>query len=163
GLPPSPDGPRPRMLDGAGQGEEFASRTLAGHEPAKAATSARMKADSSGARAVETDAAHPAATKRPSSAPTIFGILLVVAGATVAIEGTDMTGPAPFTAKLEKDKDYKAKLSAPGFVAQEIDVKGGQKEITAKLVAKPKQISVTSTPAGADIVIDGVPTQKLTP
>ncbi|HUS29629.1 MAG TPA: hypothetical protein VMZ53_14045, partial [Kofleriaceae bacterium] len=84
-------------------------------------------------------------------------------GAMVEIEGTDMKGPAPFTAKLEKDRAYKARVTAPGFVAQEIEVKGGAPKVTAKLAAKSKIISVTTDPPGADILVDGVPTSKLTP
>ncbi|HTL38209.1 MAG TPA: hypothetical protein VL326_34000, partial [Kofleriaceae bacterium] len=87
----------------------------------------------------------------------------VAKGAIVEIEGTELKGPAPFTTKLEKDQVYKAKVSAPGFVAQEIEVKGGGPKVTAKLVAKARVISVSSDPAGADILIDGAPTSKLAP
>ncbi|HEX5063090.1 MAG TPA: TIGR02266 family protein [Kofleriaceae bacterium] len=84
-------------------------------------------------------------------------------GAIVAIADTDQKGPAPFTAKLEKDKVYKAIVSAPGFTTQELDVKGGQDKLTAKLVAKKHVLSVTTDPPGADIYIDSVNTQKITP
>ena len=72
-------------------------------------------------------------------------------------------GPTPFTAKLEKDKPYKVKVSAPGIVAEELDVKGGQDKVTAKLVAKPRVIAVSSDPQGAAILLDGAPTGKQTP
>ena len=87
----------------------------------------------------------------------------VTKGAVVEIQGTDMKGPAPFTAKLEKDRMYKARVSAPGFVAQEVDVKGGGEKVVAKLAPKAKVISVTTEPAGADILVDGVSTSKLSP
>lgn len=87
----------------------------------------------------------------------------VTKGATVEILGTDQKGPAPFTAKLEKDRAYTARVSAPGFQPQELDIMGGQQKTTVKLKAKTHVISVTSEPAGADIIIDGVNTQKITP
>jgi uncharacterized protein (TIGR02266 family) len=87
----------------------------------------------------------------------------VAKGAKIEIIGTDQKGPAPLTAKLEKDKAYKARITAPGFVAQEIDVKGGQGKVTAKLVAKQKTLSIVTDPAGADVYVDGVMTGKITP
>jgi uncharacterized protein (TIGR02266 family) len=87
----------------------------------------------------------------------------VAKGATIEVLGTDQKGPAPLTAKLEKDKAYKARITAPGFIPQEIDVKGGQDKVVAKLVAKTKVLNVTTEPAGADIYVDGVQTGKITP
>ena len=66
-------------------------------------------------------------------------------------------GTAPFTAKLEKDKAYKARVTAPGFVAQ------GARRARAARTRSPRSssrsrdvISVTSTPPGAMIYVDGV-------
>jgi hypothetical protein len=83
--------------------------------------------------------------------------------ATVEVEGTDSKGPAPFTAKLEKDQAYKARVTAPGFAAQEVDVKGGQDKVTVNLAPKSRAISLNSDPPGAAIVVDGVNTGKQTP
>jgi uncharacterized protein (TIGR02266 family) len=83
--------------------------------------------------------------------------------AVIEIVGTDQKGPAPLTAKLEKDKDYKARISAPGFAALEMDIKGGQDKIMAKLTPKPRVITVTSEPAGALIFVDGATTGHTTP
>jgi uncharacterized protein (TIGR02266 family) len=87
----------------------------------------------------------------------------VAKNSTVEIDGTDQKGPAPFTAKLEKDKTFKARVSAPGYATQEIEIKGGQDKQTVKLVLKPRVITVTTEPAGADIYVDSVNTQKITP
>jgi uncharacterized protein (TIGR02266 family) len=84
-------------------------------------------------------------------------------GAAVEIGGTDQQGPAPFTARLEKGKSYKVRITARGFATSEIDVKGGDSKQTAKLVAKPRLLMVSSDPPGAQIAIDGAPTGKLTP
>jgi uncharacterized protein (TIGR02266 family) len=81
--------------------------------------------------------------------------------ATVEIEG--QTGPGPFKAKLEKDKVYKAKVSAPGYAGAEVDVKGGAPGVVAKLTMKPHVISVASDPVGAAIFIDNAATGKVTP
>jgi uncharacterized protein (TIGR02266 family) len=86
-----------------------------------------------------------------------------VEGATVAIAGTDQTGPAPFTAKLDKDKPHKARVTAKGFLALELDVKGGDDKQTATLVAKPRVIMVQSEPSGALIFVDGSATGHTTP
>ena len=86
-----------------------------------------------------------------------------VAKATVTVVDTDQTGPAPFKAKLEKDKAYKVKIEAPGYAATTLDVKGGQDKVTAKLVAKPRIVSVASEPPGGMIYVDGVATSKKTP
>jgi uncharacterized protein (TIGR02266 family) len=82
---------------------------------------------------------------------------------TVEIVGTALTGPAPFKTKLEKDKQYHARVIAPGYTTLEVELKGGQDKVTAKLVAKPRVISVTSEPAGALITVDGAAIGHSTP
>jgi hypothetical protein len=83
--------------------------------------------------------------------------------ATIEVIGTDQSGPAPFTAKLEKDKAYQVKVSAPGYLPTTLDLKGGAAKQTAKLAPKPKKVEVTSTPDTALIYIDGRPTGMATP
>ncbi len=137
----------------AGSATEVVQQT--GSDSVGSAGSAEQLATgSAGSAAVETPKAVVVDTVIASS---------VTKGATVEIVGTDQKGPAPFTAKLEKDKAYKARVTAPGYTALEVDLKGGQEKTTAKLVAKPHVIAVTSDPAGADIYVDSVATQKITP
>ncbi|HEU4613605.1 MAG TPA: hypothetical protein VFS15_16050, partial [Kofleriaceae bacterium] len=83
--------------------------------------------------------------------------------AMVEIAGTDQKGAAPLVAKLEKDKAYTAKVSAPGFVTKEIEIKGGQAKVTAKLAPKQRIITITTDPPGAAIYIDGVDTERISP
>ena len=90
-------------------------------------------------------------------------IIASVEGATVEITGTDQRGPAPLTAKLAQGKSYKVKVSANGFVTAELELKGGDDTRTAKLVAKPRVISVDSDPAGALIFVDSGATGHATP
>jgi len=97
-----------------------------------------------------------------AAGPTVDTVIAAAKGATIEIVGTEQKGPAPFTAKLEKDKAYKAHVTAPGYLPADIDVKGGEKT-TAKLTIKPHVLSITSDPAGADIYVDGVNTNKITP
>ncbi|MDB4952849.1 MAG: type pilus assembly PilZ [Myxococcales bacterium] len=101
----------------------------------------------------------------PPKAPLVDTVIAssVPKTSKVEIEGTDQTGLAPFTAKLEKDKIYKVRVLAPGFATSEIEVKGGQDKAMAKLVAKPRTIQVTSDPPGASILIDNVATNHTTP
>jgi hypothetical protein len=139
----------------ADNGSAGSAVAMNGSDTGSAGSAGAMTGSNTGSAVAMTgSAAHPVDTVIAAS---------VAKGATVEIEGTDMKGPAPFTAKLEKDQQYKARVTAPGFLAQEIEIKGGQAKVTAKLAAKPKTISVTTDPAGADILIDGVPTSKLTP
>ena len=83
--------------------------------------------------------------------------------AVVEITGIDQSGPVPFTARLEKGKPYKARISAPGFTALEVDVMGGDPRYTAKLIPKPRLLMIASDPSGAQILIDGQPSGHDTP
>lgn len=82
--------------------------------------------------------------------------------ATIEIVGTEQRGDAPFTAKLEKDKPYKARVMAVGYATLEMDIVGGAKQ-TAMLVAKPRVLSVKTDPTGAIVSVDGVVLPKTTP
>jgi uncharacterized protein (TIGR02266 family) len=86
-----------------------------------------------------------------------------VAQATVTVVDAAQGGPAPFKAKLVKDKAYKVRVEAPGYAVKELDVKGGQDKVTATLTAKPRIVSVTSDPVGGMIYVDNAPTGKKTP
>jgi hypothetical protein len=87
----------------------------------------------------------------------------IAEGARVEIVGTDQSGPAPFTAKLENGRAYKARIIARGFATLELDLKGGDDKVTAKLVAKPRVITIDSDPPGAAIWIDSAATGHSTP
>jgi hypothetical protein len=104
-------------------------------------------------------AATTTGTNPPPPAPKIELVETVidanVGGATVEIIGTDQRGTAPLTAKLEKDKPYKARITARGFATSEIDLKGGDAKQIAKLVAKHRFLSIITDPVGALITIDG--------
>jgi len=99
-------------------------------------------------------------------APPVNGVDTQIAAnvpnATVTVVDTNETGPAPLKAKLEKDKTYRVRIEAAGFTTAELVVKGGQDQ-AAKLVAKPRVLTVTSTPAGAQILIDSSGTGRVTP
>jgi len=81
----------------------------------------------------------------------------------IEVAGTDQKGEAPFTAKLEKDKSYKVRISSPGYVTLEIDLVGGAPKHTAALVPKPRVIAFKTDPVGALVSIDNVVNTKLTP
>ncbi len=118
-------------------------------------------ATGSGSAQAMTGSAGSAGVKPVATVDTV--VAASTANATVEVEGTDQSGPAPFTAKLEKDKPYKVHVSAPGFAPKTLDVKGGQDKVVAKLDPKPHVLSVTSEPAGAQVFIDGSGTGKATP
>jgi hypothetical protein len=81
----------------------------------------------------------------------------------VEVLDTDQSGDAPFTAKLEKGKPYKVRISAPGYTALQIELVGGAPKHTAALVPKPRVLSIKTDPPGALISIDGITGSKLTP
>ena len=137
-------------------------------EPGSAQPGSAEPGSNVGSQAVATPGSGSAQAPNVPEAPkgpTVDTVIAssVAKGSIVEVVGTDQKGPAPFTAKLEKDKPYKVRVEAPGFAPLELDVKGGQDKVTAKLVVKPHVITVSSDPAGADILVDGAPTKKVTP
>jgi uncharacterized protein (TIGR02266 family) len=86
-----------------------------------------------------------------------------VPGSTVEIIGTRFKGNAPLRAKLERGKAYLARVSAPGYVAQELAFKGGDARPTAKLEPKPRSITINSEPSGALIFVDNANSGFTTP
>jgi hypothetical protein len=102
-----------------------------------------------------------------SNAPVIAVADTVISasvdGARVEIAGTGQSGPAPFTARLEKGKSYKARISAHGYATLEIDMKGGDENRSATLIAKPRVLSIDSDPSGAVILVDSGATGHTTP
>jgi uncharacterized protein (TIGR02266 family) len=84
--------------------------------------------------------------------------------ASVEVMDSDQRGKAPLVAKLVKGKSYSVKVTAPGHVASELTVIGGNdNKIPVKLDAKPRLIQVNSTPSQASVYVDGSPVKKMTP
>jgi hypothetical protein len=54
-------------------------------------------------------------------------------------------------------------VTAAGYLPLDVDVTGGGEQVTAKLVAKPRIVTVASDPAGAQIYVDSTYTGKQTP
>jgi uncharacterized protein (TIGR02266 family) len=142
--------------------EEVANQNL-GSGSALATGSGSAVADLGSGSAVALTGSNGSATETPKAATVETEIASNVARSTVTVVDGEQTGPAPFKAKLEKDKAYKVKVEAPGYAAATLDVKGGQDKVTAKLVAKPRIVSVESEPPGGMIYVDGVATSKRTP
>jgi uncharacterized protein (TIGR02266 family) len=112
-------------------------------------------------------AAPGSAAATGSSAPAVeiadTVIEASIEAATVEVAGTPQSGPTPFTAKLEKGKPYKARVTAPGFLPVEIELKGGDDNQTVKLSPKPRVLSIRSEPKGAVILVDSGTTGHTTP
>ena len=127
-------------------------------------SNAIIEAGSAGSAAAAMGSAGSAAVAATPGVKTVDTVIgSSVDKATVTLDEPAISGVAPFTAKLEPGKAYKAHVAAPGYVTLDLDIKGGQTGISAKLVAKPKLLTVTSEPAGAQIMIDGVGTGHVTP
>ncbi|MCW5801908.1 MAG: TIGR02266 family protein [Deltaproteobacteria bacterium] len=122
----------------------------------------------SGSGGVKTPAGSGSETGSAEPPPKAEVVELEIAAsvdkAQIEIVGTDQKGPAPFKAKLDKDKAYKVRVFAPHHLALELDVKGGQPDKpVAKLQPKPRVLDIASTPTGALIFIDDAPTAHVTP
>jgi uncharacterized protein (TIGR02266 family) len=135
-----------------GSGETPGSAAIA--TPGSAATPTSGSADS----------AAPAGSATPPVVETADTIIdASVDHATIEVAGTPQAGPAPFTAKLEKGKPYKVRVSAPTFAAVEIEIKGGDDGQMVKLSPKPRVIAIESDPKSAGIYVDGANSGKVTP
>lgn len=99
----------------------------------------------------------------PKSMVTVVDSTPPSQGATKTPEKVVHAGPAPLTARLEKDKSYLIRVEAPGHMKSETVVVGGQDRVAATLVAKPHVLMVSSEPSGAQILINNSPTGKVTP
>jgi uncharacterized protein (TIGR02266 family) len=163
---------RPQVAEHAAATAGAGSTTAAGGSGSAAAAPAGTGAASpagtgAAGTAAGTTGAATATGSPPPTAPkgelTETEITANVDGATVEIPGTDQSGRAPFTAKLEKGKPYKARIAARGFAALELDLKGGDPKLAAKLVPKPRILMISSDPSGAQIAIDGQGTGHATP
>jgi len=144
-----------RQPDGSGSAAAVTTTGSGGSAAAAATGSGTGTGSAAGVAAATGSAAKGELVDTPITAS--------VDGASVEITGTDQAGPAPFTARLEKGKPYKARITARGFAALELDIKGGDPKLTAKLVAKPRLVVVTSDPSGAQISVDGTATGHSTP
>jgi len=157
---------RPRQTAQVAQGP--GSETASGTTPGSAVVATGPATPGSTATPGSATAGQTGSAGQPTStAPKAELVDTVIAastaGATVEIVGANQSGPAPFTAKLEKGKPYKARVAAPTFLALTLDLKGGDDKQTAKLVAKPRVISVQTDPPGALIFIDSAATGHGTP
>jgi len=148
----------------AGPGSEAPGSAVATPNPGPARTTAPAPGSAAAPiGSAGSSAPAPAGSNAPTAELADTVIASSVDGATVEISGTDQKGPAPFTAKLEKGKPYKARISARGYAVSEVDVKGGDARQTTTLVAKPRALMITTDPPGATISIDGGATGHTTP
>jgi uncharacterized protein (TIGR02266 family) len=88
-------------------------------------------------------------------------------GATASLIGGDEAGPTPMTftlAELPADAEpYRVRVSHPGYVATEIELAAGDEgPQRVTLAPMPRALEVTSSPAGAAILINGA-RQGVTP
>jgi uncharacterized protein (TIGR02266 family) len=149
-----------------GSGSNAIATNPGSNEPKNGSGSATTGSNGSGAIAeVGSGSAGSAAVTPPKAELVETLITASVPKAEIEVVGTDQKGPSPLKAKLEKGKDYKARVQAPGFVNLDIDVKGGEAVPKAKatLVMKKRIVSVTSDPPGAAIMVDNAGTAKTTP
>lgn len=103
----------------------------------------------------------PAATPTPAPAPVAAGLTVPVtsnpAGAQVLVDGKPLEAPTPTTLTgLDAKKVYAVSLALKGFHSWKVKLKpkAGEK-VDAALVPNEKVVTVSSTPEGAALLLDG--------
>jgi uncharacterized protein (TIGR02266 family) len=97
--------------------------------------------------------------------PTVDHLVPATDGANIELSDGSQGGPAPFTfAGLEEGKEYTARVTLSGHVAQEISFVAGKAETPqVDLVAMERVLRVTSTPPGAIVYINKIRQPGLAP
>jgi predicted Ser/Thr protein kinase len=93
-------------------------------------------------------------------------IVSTPAGATVKLDGRKLTGVTPLTEKDVPVGKHTLQVSATGYAAatRPVDItSGAATTATFPLVAAQGTVKVSSTPAGAEIFVDGAAANKKTP
>jgi uncharacterized protein (TIGR02266 family) len=102
--------------------------------------------------------APPAEAAKPEEKPGLaMAITSEPAGATVTVDGKPLDEPTPTTLRgLDANKVYDVRVAMKGFHEWKVKLKpkAGDK-LDAALVPNEKLVEVSSTPAGADVVLDG--------
>jgi uncharacterized protein (TIGR02266 family) len=101
----------------------------------------------------------PAVDKPAADKPEGLSVAIVSSppGAQVTVDGKPLDGPTPTTlAGLDVKKVYEVRVALKGFHEWKIKYKpkAGDK-VDAALVPNEKLVEVTSTPQGADVLLDG--------
>jgi serine/threonine protein kinase len=139
------------------------------HENNESASAPQAHAASAPARAARSTRNTPAAAT--GSAPTAADGQLIVSsvpmGATVEIEGkAGQSWKAPGTIPALAPGIYKVTFSMPGFAPETRSVQvvsGARTPLDVRLSAVKGFITITGTPAGAEVFINGRDTGKVTP
>jgi serine/threonine-protein kinase len=102
-------------------------------------------------------------TPPPVTAPA-FGTLVIESeppGATVTVDGTKVTGTTPLErAGLDAKRPHVVQVTLAGYkdLVREVTVaEGARQPLLLTLVGEQRSLLVTSTPAGAQITVDGRP------
>ena len=134
--------------------------------PAKSPAGARRAPSNTGAAA--TDSTNPASTAPPPAGATTGSVTITLKPETASarLDGRKLTGASPITEKDLPPGKHSLQVSAPGYLTanKSVDITaGGNVTADITLVAATGTVRVTSLPAGADIFVDGVDTNKKTP
>jgi uncharacterized repeat protein (TIGR01451 family) len=139
-------------------GDHIVEVSLAGYNPASATISVT---------AGETASADFQLVQVPQTGS--IAVTSTPAGAGISLDGADTGEVTPFTLESVAAGTHTIDVSLPGYIpgSQSVSVTTGSTvKVDFQLVLIPPQtgsISVTSSPAGADIRLDGVSTGKITP
>ena len=97
--------------------------------------------------------------------PTVeVAVTTVPVGATLTVEGTDITATSPSTLELPEGKTSVIVVTHSEFLSQSIEVVADGTEVgPITLVAMPRMLRFTSTPSGARVFVNGQKLPGVTP
>jgi serine/threonine-protein kinase len=168
-TPELPDDPATSSKPGSSSSAPFSRKTAQSQEAqdgqAEAQAEGRPHASSRASKAARNAAAAPVAPPAPAEGQLIVSSLPM--GATVEIEGrTGQQWKAPQTVPGLSAGTYKVTFSMPGYATETrtVQVTGGARTpVDVRLTAVKGFITVTGTPSGAHVLINGKDTGKVTP
>ena len=164
-TPELPDDPATQSKPASGSSAPFSRKTAQSQEAQDAQVEGRPHTSSRASKAARNAAAAPVAPPAPAEGQLIVSSMPM--GATVEIEGrTGQQWKAPQTVPGLAAGTYKVTFSMPGYATETrtVQVTGGARTpVDARMTAVKGFITVTGTPSGAHVLINGKDTGKITP
>tara|TARA_R110002073_G_scaffold336372_1_gene532637 strand:+ start:63123 stop:65189 length:2067 start_codon:yes stop_codon:yes gene_type:complete len=104
------------------------------------------------------------ASNEPTTPTVEVAVTTVPVGATLTVEGTEITATSPATLELPEGKTSVIVVTHGEFLSQSIEVVADGTEVgPITLVAMPRLLRFTSTPSGARVFVNGQKLPGVTP
>jgi serine/threonine-protein kinase len=164
-TPELPDDPATQSKPGATSSVPFSRKTAQSQDAQGSPAEGRQHTSSHASKAARNVAAAPVAPPAPAEGQLIVSSMPM--GATVEIEGrAGQQWKAPQTIPGLTAGTYKVTFNLPGYATEtrSVQVSGGARTpVDVRMNAVKGFITVTGTPSGAHVLINGKDTGKVTP